>query len=142
MGLIVQHEEIISLLKELNIYNGDELIIYVTLKASQPLYIRMNYLDLNNYIVQGAWLAISDEDIKFIPVNQLGKLVNNISIINHNDIQYFGIKKNLLQYTISIIDLEDNVVQLRVSSRVLGNKTHHKDFLKLLSTERNLTKRV
>ncbi|EPI27195.1 hypothetical protein [Enterococcus faecalis] len=136
MGLIVQHDEIISLLKKLDIYNGDELIIYVTLKVSQPLYVRMNYLNLDNYIVQGAWLAINDNDIKILPVNQLGKLIDDVSIICQDDIDDFSIKKNLLLYTISIADLKGSVVQFRVSSKVLGNKKHHEDFLKLLNKMR------
>ncbi|EIB6117679.1 hypothetical protein RV11_GL000584 [Enterococcus phoeniculicola] len=136
MGLIVQHDEIISLLKKLDIYNGDELIIYVTLKVSQPLYVRMNYLNLDNYIVQGAWLAINDNDIKILPVNQLGKLIDDVSVICQDDIDDFSIKKNLLLYTISIADLKGSVVQFRVSSKVLGNKKHHEDFLKLLNKMR------
>lgn len=136
MGLIVQHDEIISLLKKLDIYNGDELIIYVTLKVSQPLYVRMNYLNLENYIVQGAWLAINDNDIKILPVNQLGKLVDDVSVICQDDIDDFSIKKNLLLYTISIADLKGSVVQFRVSSKVIGNKKHHEDFLKLLNKMR------
>lgn len=136
MGLIVQHDEIISLLKKLDIYNGDELIIYVTLKVSQPLYVRMNYLNLDNYIVQGAWLAINDNDIKILPVNQLGKLTDDVSVICQDDIDDFSIKKNLLLYTISIADLKGSVVQFRVSSKVLGNKKHHEDFLKLLNKMR------
>ncbi|MBV7390391.1 MULTISPECIES: hypothetical protein [Enterococcus] len=133
MGLIVQHDEIISFLKELEIYSGEELIIYVTLKTTQPLYVRMNYLNLDNYIVQGAWLAISEKDIKILPVNQLGKLVDNVSVIYRDDIADFIIKKNFLLYSISITDLKDNVVQFNVSSKVLGNKNHHKDFVKLLN---------
>ncbi|ETD05690.1 hypothetical protein N568_0101055 [Lactococcus garvieae TRF1] len=136
MSMIVQHNEIISLLKELKIYNGDELIIYVTLKTSQPLYVRMNYLNLDNYIVQGAWLAINDNEVKVLPVNQLGRLVDNISVICRDDIHDFSIKKNLLLYTISMIDLKGNVVQFKASSKVLGNKNHHEDFLKLLNKMR------
>lgn len=132
MGLIVQHDEIITLLKELRNYNGDELIIYTTLKTSQPFYVRMNYLDLDNYIVQGVWLAISETDIKLVPVDQLGKLQDEAMVIEKNEIANFTIKKNLLLYTISITDLKGNTIQFRASSTILGNKTHHEDFLNVL----------
>lgn len=132
MSLIVQHDEIISLLKKMAIYNGDELIVYVTVKSLKPLYVRLNYLNLDNYIVQGAWLAVSKEAVKIIPVNQLGKLQEDISVIPTEDIGDFRIKKNLLLSTISITDMQGNVVQFKVASKVLGNKNHHSDFLELV----------
>ena len=134
MSFIVQHDEIISILKKLDIYNGDELIIYVTLKTSQPIYVRMDYLNLDNYIVRGAWLAVAEKDVKILPVNQFGKLQEEITIIPQSDISSLTIKKNLLLYTISITDLSGNVVKFRVSSKVLGNKNHHTDFVKLKKT--------
>ncbi len=133
MGLIVQHDEIVELLKKKNMYHGDELIVYVTLKSVKPLYVKMNYLNLDNYIVQGAWLAISTADLKVISVNQLGKLQEDITVIPFEEIGSFTIKKNILLYTISIKDLQDNLVEFKISSKILGNKNHHIDFLKLLA---------
>ncbi|NSV98676.1 hypothetical protein FKY93_13120 [Enterococcus faecalis] len=132
MGLIVQHDEIISVLKQLDIYNEDELIIYATLKTSQPLYMRVNELDLRNYIVEGAWLAISKNDVKILPVNQLGKLQEEVTVIYKKDLTDFSIKKNLFLYTITMKDLEGNSVIFKVSSRVVGNRNHHLDFVKLV----------
>ncbi|WP_429948752.1 hypothetical protein IGJ55_002757 [Enterococcus sp. AZ170] len=133
MGLIVQHDDIIALLKKLNIYNGDELIIYATLKTSKPFYVKMNYLNLDKYIVQGVWLAVSKEDVKFLTVSQLGKLHKEVITIPHEDISDFNVKKNLLLYTISITDWQKNVVQFKVASKVFGNKKHHADFIELIN---------
>ncbi|EGO6739797.1 hypothetical protein NFW93_002047 [Enterococcus faecalis] len=132
MGIIVQHDEIIYVLKQLDIYNEDELILYATLKTSQPLYIRMNELDLRNYIVEGVWLAISTNDVKILPVNQLGKLPEEATIISKKDLASLSIKKNLLLYTITMKDLEGNSVSFKISSRVVGNRNHHLDFVKLV----------
>ncbi|EPN5990358.1 hypothetical protein ACT0K6_000160 [Enterococcus faecalis] len=132
MGLIVQHDEIISVLKQLDIYNEDELIIYATLKTSQPLYMRVNELDLRNYIVEGAWLAISKNDVKILAVNQLGKLQEEVTVISKKDLASLSIKKNLFLYTITMKDLEGNSVSFKVSSRVVGNRNHHLDFIKLV----------
>ncbi|EIP8083287.1 hypothetical protein AAFA72_000738 [Enterococcus faecalis] len=132
MGIIVQHDEIISVLKQLDIYNEDELIIYATLKTSQPLYIRMNELDLRNYIVEGVWLAISTNDVKILPVNQLGKLQEEVTIISKKDLASLSIKKNLLLYTITMKDLGGNSISFKVSSRIIGNRNHHLDFVKLV----------
>ncbi|HCT8104593.1 hypothetical protein CYQ27_04110 [Enterococcus faecalis] len=132
MGLIVQHDEIISVLKQLDIYNEDELIIYATLKTSQPLYMRVNELDLRNYIVEGAWLAISKNDVKILAVNQLGKLQEEVTVISKKDLASLSIKKNLFLYTITMKDLEGNSVSFKVSSRVVGNRNHHLDFVKLV----------
>ncbi|HDT8180684.1 TPA: hypothetical protein RD716_002625 [Enterococcus faecalis] len=132
MGLIVQHDEIISVLKQLDIYNEDELIIYATLKTSHPLYMRVNELDLRNYIVEGAWLAISKNDVKILAVNQLGKLQEEVTVISKKDLASLSIKKNLFLYTITMKDLEGNSVSFKVSSRVVGNRNHHLDFIKLV----------
>lgn len=132
MGLIVQHDEIISVLNQLDIYNEDELIIYATLKTSQPLYMRVNELDLRNYIVEGAWLAISKNDVKILAVNQLGKLQEEVTVISKKDLASLSIKKNLFLYTITMKDLEGNSVSFKVSSRVVGNRNHHLDFIKLV----------
>lgn len=132
MGIIVQHDEIISVLKQLDIYNEDELIVYATLKTSQPLYIRMNELDLRNYIAEGVWLAVSANNVKILPVNQLGKLKEAVTIISKKDLAGLSIKKNLLLYTITMKDLEGNSVSFKISSRVVGNRNHHLDFVKLV----------
>jgi hypothetical protein len=132
LGLIVQHEEIISELKSQSSYVGDELIVYATLKQKQPLYVRMNYLNFDNYIVEGSWIAVSENEIKILPVDQLGRLIEEIIVIPKRDIANFSIKKNLLLYTMTITDTKGTSVQFRVASKVLGNKIHHEDFLKLL----------
>lgn len=132
MGFITQHAEIISKLKEFDAYNGDEFIVYATLKTSKPLYVKMNYLNIENYIVQGAWLCVSNDDIKILPVTQLGKLQNSFLTIPKNEVSSFEIKKNLLLYTISITDLKNNTIQFKVAKKVVGNKSHQKDFAKLL----------
>lgn len=132
MGIIIQHDEIISVLKQLEIYNEDELIVYATLKTSKPLYIRMNEIDLRNYIVEGVWLAIGKNDVKILPVNQLGKLQEEVTIISKKDLTSLSIKKNLLLYTITMKDLEGNSVSFKISSRVVGNRNHHLDFVKLV----------
>ena len=132
MGIIVQHDEIISVLKQLDIYNEDELIIYATLKTSQPLYTRMNELDLRNYIVEGVWLAVSINDVKILPVNQLGKLKEAVTIISKKDLASLSIKRNLFLYTITMKDLKGNSVSFKVSSRIIGNRNHHLDFIKLV----------
>lgn len=131
MGLIVQHDDIINGLKQLDIYNGDELIIYATLKNHQPLYTRMNYLDLNNYVITGVWLAISENYVHILPVDQLGKLKKEVITISREDTS-LSIKKNLLLYTLYLEDIEKNIVEFRVSSNIVGNKKHHADFVKLL----------
>lgn len=136
MGLIVQHDEIVLLLKKMGMYNGDELIVYVTVKSIKPLYVKMNYLNLDNYIVQGAWLAVSKKDLKVIPVNQLGKLQEDINVIPFEEISSFTINKKLFLYIISIKDLQDNLVEFRIASKVLGNKNHHSDFLELLNKKK------
>lgn len=132
MGLIVQHDELISGLKNLDIYKGDELIIYTTLKTHQPFYTKMNYLALDNYIVTGVWLALNEAYIHVFPVNQLGKLKREVITIPRNDISSLNIKKNLLVYTITIKDIKGNIVEFRALSRVLGNKKHHEDFMVLI----------
>lgn len=131
MGLIVQHEEVISGLKQLGSYNEQTLIVYATLKRYQPLYVKMNYMDLNNYVVTGSWLAISDSFVQICPVDQLGKLTQEVISISRDD-TLLRIKKNLLLYTLFVKDAKGRSIEFRVSSRVLGNRQHHEDFLKLL----------
>lgn len=92
----------------------------------------MNELDLRNYIVEGVWLAVSKNDVKILPVNQLGKLQEVVTVISKKDLDSLSIERNLFLYTITMKDLKGNSAIFKVSSRIVGNRNHHLDFIKLV----------
>lgn len=124
MALITQQEDIIEHLKQNQLYSGDENIIYATLKKS--------WLNIS-YIVEGVWLAISPSKVIILPVNQMGKLTENVIVIDQSDLKTIEIKKNLLMYTLRIVNNKDEDMKFRVSSTVIGNKHHKENFEVLLN---------
>lgn len=126
MSLIPQHSEMISLLKENNLSDGNDKIIYVTVKKNP-----WKQAFFKDYVVEGYWLCFNSYGLTFIDTTMMGKITGAGQTFKPEEIGKISLKKGLVLYTLRISDRDGEESVFRVASSVLGNKRHYEDFLKI-----------